>query len=424
MSSSRPAVAGAASTTMRLDGPELIGVLAACMGLSALSIDLLLPAFSAMRTDLGLAADSTRISLVVTTYFLGLGLGQLVYGPLSDRFGRKPLMYSGMVVFVAASAGAVFAPSLPALLACRFLWGLGAAAPRSVAVAVARDTFDGDRLARSMSLIVAVYVLVPVVAPPVGTLLLGVANWRVVVAFQMLLGVGLAVWIGRLPETLAVDRRRSVSFRSLGSAAVAVARSRRSVAFGVTVTFVYAILVSYIGTAEIVIDEVFDAGDWFAVIFSVVALPLAAGSFLASRLVMRLGVERLIRMAVSAVLGAALVLWVLARAGDGSPPLVPYLVVLAALLCFTAVLIPTANAGAMQPVGHVAGMAAALIGTISTVVAAGLGTLADGAYDGTVGPFTSYVLAFAVAAAAAVFVIAGGPSAPVVVAPPEDDGPR
>src|SRR5688500_5863743 len=160
---------------------EFLAIIALCMGMGAVSVDLLLPAFPDMRADLGLAEGSTRISVVITAFFIGVAAGQLVYGPLSDRFGRRRLLQIGMAVFLVGAVAAAAAPSLGALMAARFLWGVGAAAPRSLALAMVRDTNEGDRMARTMSLLMAIFLLVPVVAPSIGAAILEVAPWRVVV---------------------------------------------------------------------------------------------------------------------------------------------------------------------------------------------------------------------------------------------------
>lgn len=376
------------------------------MGISALSIDLLLPAFPAMRADFGLGADSTRISLIITSYFLGLGFGQIVYGPLSDRFGRKPAMYAGLILYVASTTASIFAGSLAALVAFRLLWGLGAAAPRSLALAVARDVFSGDRLARAMSLIMAIYILVPVIAPGVGTLLLDIASWQAIIVVQLFIGVAIAVWLHRLPETLAPENRRSVSPRALLGAARAVLSCRPAVGYGLAVTAVYAIMISYIGSVEILIRDVLGHGEHFAILFSLVALALVAGSISAARLVGRVGTSRLIRTATILLVVAATALAFVSRMHQGHPNTVAFLGLVAVMLFCSTIVIPSANAAALQPLGHVAGMAAAIVGVASTAGAALLGSLTDRAYDGTAGPFGLHAVFYALLGAVAVFLIA------------------
>lgn len=384
----------------------MIFILAACMGISALSIDLLLPAFPAMRADLGLPAESTRISLIITTYFLGLGLGQILYGPASDRFGRKPAMYTGLALYVAATTAAMFAPTLETLIVLRFAWGLGAAAPRSLALAVARDVYSGDALARAMSLIMAIYIVVPVVAPLAGSGLLAIGSWRWIIAVQMLIGLGIIVALRRLPETLALENRRAISIGPLLGAAGVVLRCRPAVGYGLAVTAVYGIMISYIGGIEVLITEVFGHGDRFAYLFAAVALGLVSGSLFAARFVGRVGTARLVRGAMGLLGVASIGLALSARFHDGHPNTAVFLTLMCLVLFCCTVIIPSANAAALEPLGKVAGMAAGIIGVVSTVGAALLGALTDRSFDGTATPFTDHVLVYACIGAVAIFAIA------------------
>ena len=179
--------------------------------MAALSIDVMLPAFPDMREEFGLAPDSTATSWIVTAFFLGLASGQLVYGPLSDRYGRKPLLYAGLSIMAVAAAASALAPSLGAVIACRVLWGMGAAAPRSLALAMVRDRYAGEPMARTMSHIMATFVLVPVFAPSVGSAVLAVAPWRSLFWLPFLAALGVMLWVRRLPETLPPERRRPTS---------------------------------------------------------------------------------------------------------------------------------------------------------------------------------------------------------------------
>ena len=385
-----------------------------CMGMAALSIDMLLPAFGDMREDFGLEAGSTEVSQVITTFFLGLAVGQLLYGPLSDRYGRKRLLYLGLAIFVLGGVAAALTTSLAGLSAARFVWGFGAAAPRSLAVAMVRDTFEGERMARTMSFVMAAFILVPVFAPAAGAAVLAVAPWRTVLWVQVGAAVGLGLWATRLPETLHPDDRRQVTPSALAGAIVAVARSRQTLVFGLAITAIFGIMTSYIGSAEVLIDEVFGQGDRFPLIFGVLAGTMAFGALLSARLVVRIGLARLVRGGAAYLLTMASVLAVLARATDGRPSLAAFGVVLAMLLPGIAILIPSCNAAAMAPLGHVAGMGAAVLGTISTAGGALLGTLTDRAFDGTASPFAFHVLAFAAIAAGTIIAFGRPPRVGVV----------
>jgi DHA1 family bicyclomycin/chloramphenicol resistance-like MFS transporter len=396
---------------------EFLLVVSSCMAMAALSIDLLLPAFPEMREDFGLPVGSTDISRVITTFFLGLAVGQLFYGPLSDRFGRKSMLWAGLAVFVAGAVASALTTSLASLGVARFVWGFGAAACRSLAIAMVRDTFEGDRMARTMSFVMAAFILVPVFAPAVGAALIAVAPWRSVLWLQAAAGVGLALWLLRMPETLHPEDRRPVHPRALASAALAVVRSRQTLVFGLAQTTIFGVITSYLGTAEIVIDEVFGQADRFALIFGVIAATLAVGSLLSARLVVQIGLARLVRAGSAYLIATAGLLAVLALATDGRPPLWAYCAAMGVLLPGIAVVIPSCNTAAMAPLGHIAGMGAAILGTVSTAGGAMLGTLTDAAFDGTLTPFALHVLAYITVGGGAILLLGRPEPAPTVVAP-------
>ena len=392
-----------------IGGREFLGLVAGCMAMAAVGIDLLLPAFADMRREFGLAPDSTRVALLITAFFVGLAAGQIVYGPLSDRFGRKPMLYAGLGIYVSAAAAAAFAPSLNWLIAVRVVWGIGAAAPRSLAVAMVRDSFDGERMARTMSLVMATFITVPVIAPTIGAGIIVIFGWRSVFWFQFSIASVLVVWLTRLPETLPPERRRAVTPRALGEAFRTVLHARQSVGFGLAVTFLFGVMTSYIASSEIIIDDVFSHGDLFPVFFGLLAIVMGAGSLLNARIVGRIGLHRLVRRASLLAVGGTGLFALISMATDGKPPFVVFLACTSLVLLGNSVLLPNANTAAMQPVPHVAGMAAAIIGTVSTGGGALLGAVVDAAFDGTTRAFAYGSFGFTCAAALCVNVVAGPP---------------
>ena len=199
-------------------GREFILLVTALMATTAVGIDLMLPAFPEIRQQFGMAPDSTQVTWIVTAYFLGLAAGPWLYGPASDRFGRRIPLFAGLALYAVSAATAALAPSWQLIVIARFVWGVGAAGPRSLSVAMIRDRYDGDAMARLMSMIMAVFLLVPIVAPGVGAGLIAVLPWRAVFWFPAVVAGLLALWARRLPETLPVDRRRPFTWRAVGQA--------------------------------------------------------------------------------------------------------------------------------------------------------------------------------------------------------------
>ncbi len=397
-------------TRRRAGDRELLALIAGCMGMAAVGIDLLLPAFGDMRRAFGLAPDATDVTRLITAFFVGLALGQFVYGPLSDRFGRKPLLFVGLALYCASAAAASLAPSLGVLVAIRFVWGLGAAGPRSLAVAMVRDRYEGEQMARTMSMVMAIFISVPVVAPAVGAGVMAVFGWRSVFWFQFVLAAALTLWAAlRLPETLAVDRRRAVHPRALLDALGTVLRTRQSIAFGLAVLFLFGVLSSYIGSSEIIIDDVFGRRDAFPFLFGALAVVMGVGSLLNARLVMRFGVHRFVRGVVVGAMFGTGTFALVALLTDGRPPLPAFLGLTAVLLFGNSMLVPNANTLAMQPVPQVAGMAAAVIGALGTGGGALVGSVIDASFDGTVRAFAYGSFACTVLAAFCMFVVAGRP---------------
>lgn len=369
-------------------GPrEFIALVTATMAMGAMAIDIMLPAFPDMRAEFGMAADSPRIGWVVTAFFLGLAAGPWLYGPASDRYGRRPLLLAGLTLYVVAGVGAVVAPSFGWVIAARFVWGLGAAAPRSLSLAMIRDRYEGDAMARLMSMIMAVFLLVPILAPSLGASLNSIAPWRIVFWVPITAAAGMIVWgWRRLPETLPPDRRRPFTFAALGSAVRAVATNRQTACFTVAITFLFAVMTTYLAGSELVLEDVYDRASWFPLFFGAIAVLLALSSLNNARLVRRLGVVPLVRRMAVAGVGLATVLVAVSTTGGGRPNFWVFAASLATVVPVAQGLIPTCNTAAMTPVPHIAGTASAVIGTVTTAGGALLGGLVTGAFDGTTRP--------------------------------------
>ncbi|MEX0846940.1 MAG: multidrug effflux MFS transporter [Ilumatobacteraceae bacterium] len=393
-------------------GREFIALVTVLMATSAVAIDLMLPAFPDIRAEYGMAGDSSQVGWIVTSFFLGLAVGPWLYGPLSDRYGRRPLLFAGLVLYVIAAGAAVVAPSFGWVIAARFVWGLGAAAPRSLSVAMIRDRYEGDAMARLMSMIMAVFLLIPIVAPSLGAALNLVLPWRVVFVLPGFIALGLMVWARRLPETLPPERRRPFTWASVADASRQVVTHRQTVCFTLAVMFLFGVMTAYLAGSELIVEDVYGYGSWFPVFFGVIAVLLAASSLNNARLVERLGITVLVRRLAVLAVGSAVFLMAISLLSGGRPPFWLFSIGIAAVVPLVQGLVPSCNTAAMTPLPHVAGTASAIIGTVTVAGGALLGGFASSAFDGTVRPFSAAILVFVAAAAALILFGATRPRTP------------
>ncbi|HQF30510.1 MAG TPA: multidrug effflux MFS transporter [Hyphomicrobiales bacterium] len=368
----------------RLGFAEFVGLIAAMIAITAFSIDIMLPAFPAIAAELGIALANDRQE-IITAYMIGFAVGQIACGPVSDTFGRRPVAFAGFALFIAATVAAAFAQSFPALLAARAAQGIGAAAPRIMALAIVRDRFAGDRMARVMSLVMTVFIVVPVVAPSIGQLILLVGTWRWIFGFLLVFGLAALAWAWfRLPETLSPANRRPFRPGTVASAVATAVTTRQTVGYGTAMGLIFGALMTYLGTAQQILGELYGLERLFPVAFGFSALAFAAASFTNSRLVMRFGTRRLSHTALVAFIAVTAGHGLLALAGD--PPFPVYFALVSLSMFLFGLIGPNFNALAMEPLGRIAGTAASFVGAFSTTVSALAGWLIGRQFDGTVAP--------------------------------------
>ena len=382
-------------------GGEFILPMALMISLVALSIDAMLPALQLIGSDLGVA-DANRPQLVVSALFVGLALGQLVYGPLSDSVGRKPAVYAGYALFLAGSAVCITAQSFDAMLAGRVLQGLGVAGPRVLTVALVRDQFSGPAMARIMSFIMAVFIVVPALAPALGQGILYVAGWRPI--FGVLIAVAMVslIWFWwRHPETLSPAHRLPFSAGRLFGSLREVLTHRRVMGYVIATGCIFSPFVGYLSSAQQVFADCYDAGESFALWFAVLALSLGAASIMNARLVVRYGMARISMIAVSALSVMSLLFAAYALNAGGNPPFELFIgYFMAAFFCI-GLLFGNLNALAMEPLGHIAGTAASVVGALPNLMSIPAGVLIGQLFDGTSFPLVAGFAAFSVATLAA-----------------------
>ncbi|GGA11356.1 multidrug effflux MFS transporter [Neptunicoccus cionae] len=353
----------------RLALPEFILLTALLFSLIAFGTDAMLPAFGEMAADLN-TSNANRVQLVVAAFVLGTGCGQLISGPLSDAIGRKPVLLGGIGVFIITSFWAWGSQSLEMLLLARFIQGLGISAPRTVGMAMVRDLYTGRQMARVVSLAMMMFVLVPAVAPLIGQGIMLAFGWRAIFMSFVVLGcaVGLWLWI-RQEETHTPERRRPMRVATMISAAKEMAASRRVVISLLVLCMSYAIVFSYISSAQQLFVVWLDAGARFPVYFAIIALVSGTASALNAALVVRLGMWLLSTIGLALLAVGSISVGTLIASGLISGDVLLYVVIGWSMMLFflSGLVFSNVNALAMEPMGHIAGTASAIIGSVSTL---------------------------------------------------------
>ena len=377
---------------------EFVVLIALLMSLAALATDAMLPALPAIGQDLG-TERRNDVQFVVTALFLGLGLGQIAFGPLSDRIGRKPAIHAGLILFMAGCVMSIFAPTFEVMIAGRVLQGIGAAGPRIVTVALVRDQYEGRRMARFMSFAMTIFILVPTVAPALGQGIQWLAGWRAIfTTFFAIAAVTLAWFALRQPETLPAAHRRPLAPRAIGGAVLEVLRIRVTLGYTVATGCVFAPFIAYISSAQQIFQEAYSTGALFPIYFGVLALAVGGSSLMNTRLVMKYGMRRLSRAAVISFTLVSAVASVLVFAFEGLPPLWLFVAYLLVVFLCVGLLFGNLNALAMEPLGYIAGVGASVVASLSTFISVPLGAFVGQRFDGTV---NAQIAAFAVFGAAA-----------------------
>jgi len=368
-------------------GPrEMIAMMASMMALNALAIDAMLPAFPAIREALNIP-NANDAQFLISIYVLATGMGSLVYGPLADRFGRRPILLTCLIFYILFALGCALAPSFEFLLAMRFAQGLAAAALGVLVISVIRDIFEGDAMARLMSMIFIVFMAVPVVAPALGQLILYVAEWRYIFVLMGLMGCVVFVWVYiRLPETLRAENVLMLDLATITHSWKIVVFNRIGFGYIVASGFTIGALFGFLNSSQQIFDEVFDSADIFPYAFAAVAGTMAISNFFNSQIVERIGARRVSHCALLMFIVLSVCQILAGRMHD--EPLILFLVLIA--LNMSMVGFTGANFGsiAMQPFGEVAGAASSFQAFVRTVLGAVIGGIVGQFFDGTTLPMS------------------------------------
>lgn len=381
-----PTTDAASAQTQGPGFPEFVCMIALMMALNALAIDSMLPALPDIGTALGVLKENDR-QWVVTAYLLGFGGAQIFYGPLADRFGRKPVLLAGVAIYVFFGVVAAFAPTFETLILARVGQGLGSAATRVLAVSIVRDRYEGRTMARVMSLSFLVFLGVPIIAPSLGQLILIVAEWREIFGVLAFAGAALLVWAGlRLPETLHPEDRLPISPSRLADAYRQVFTSRVGMGYTLAMTAITGALFGFINSSQQIFFDVFKAPTLFPTIFAAIAGGIALASILNARLVVKLGSRLISHTALIGFTTCGVIHSIVAISGYES--IWTFAVIQALTMFCFGFIAGNFGAMAMEPMGHIAGTAASVQGFVSTILGALFGFGIGQQFDGTTVPMS------------------------------------
>jgi DHA1 family bicyclomycin/chloramphenicol resistance-like MFS transporter len=347
---------------------EFVALMASMMSIVALSIDAILPAMSIIGEAVG-SQSSADNQLFIIMIFLGLGFGQLLFGPLSDSFGRKPIVYSGLGLFFIGSIVCIYAPSFEWMVIGRLLQGIGLSAPRTISISIVRDSYKGDYMAKIMSFVMVIFILVPVIAPMLGKWILNFYNWQAIFYFQLVFAVIVMIWFGlRQEETLKAENKKKFRLSMFIEGTKELFKFKETLLFTVISAFITGGFMVYLSSSQYIFENQYGLVDEFPYIFAGLALTIGGATFINGSLVMKLGMRKLVQYALIfyclVSITYVIIFW------SGANPSITILMIFMALQ-FASIGFLFGNTGAiaMEPIGHIAGLGAAIIGFFSTILA-------------------------------------------------------
>ena len=381
---------------------EFVALMALMTSIVALSTDAMLPALPIIGGDLGVEFANDN-QLVISAVFLGLAVGQIFFGPVSDTIGRKPAISIGFAIFAAGCILSIVATDFNTMLVGRVLQGVGAAGPRTVAIAVVRDQYAGREMARILSFVMTIFILVPIVAPLLGQGILYVGNWRGIFFLFLALAVVAFLWLTiRQPETLPRNRRQQFSLSRIGRATIEVCSTRLVIGSTLATGAIFSSMIGYLTSSQQIFQGSYEVGNLFPIFFAVLAVAIGVASIVNARLVMRLGMRKLTVWSLSAMTVMSALFFVIAMSFGGVPPLWSFMLYgLPTFFCM-GVLFGNLNAMAMEPLGHIAGVGSAVIASLTGFISLLIGSIIGRSYDGTVLPLVG---GYGVLAAAALVLV-------------------
>jgi DHA1 family bicyclomycin/chloramphenicol resistance-like MFS transporter len=388
------------STHEPMGFPEFVVVIASIMALNPFAMDMMMPALPNIGSTFQIPVPN-RMQEVLSIFLIGFGLGQFVMGTLSDRFGRRPVLLGGMIVYCVASVLAISAPTFEGLLLARVLQGLGTSATRVIATSIVRDCYTGRRMASVMSLAMMVFIAVPVIAPSFGQALMLWISWRGIFVVLTVYGALALIWSAlRMPETLPASERKPLVAGEILSAFRQTVTNRQTLGYAVAAGAIQGTIFGFVFTAQQVFTGIYHLGRYFPLAFAAIAIGFAIAGFVNARLVGRIGMRV---MSHSALIGFVVVAAAMFAAVNVTTlPLAALLAISALMMFGSGLMFANFTAMAMEPQGHIAGTASSLYGSITTLLGIGIGTVMGQDYDGTLLPFATGFFVCALAALATV----------------------
>jgi DHA1 family bicyclomycin/chloramphenicol resistance-like MFS transporter len=368
---------------------ELVTLIAVMISITALSIDMMLPALPAISKDLRVG-HANDVQLVVSVLLFGMGIGQLIFGPLADSFGRKPVIITGFLIFIIGCLISIYSNRFEWMVVGRMIQGIGTGGPRTAIIALVRDQYGGRAMARIMSVVMAIFIIVPAIAPALGQAVLLAMGWRAIFGVLMIQGLVVLTWFTiRQPETLSRDDRIPFSSGRILDAVLRVCKNRLSMGYTLASGFIAGVLMSYLSSAQQIFQEVYGLGREFPIYMAALALFVGGASVVNSRIVMRFGMRVLSHRAILFFVVLTTTYLAVTYQMGGRTPLWLMMVFFAPSFFCMGILFGNLSAVAMEPLKPMAGIGAAIIGSLSNFISSSLGAIVGRCYDGSTLPLAS-----------------------------------
>lgn len=388
----------------RLPLVEFILLMAFLTSLVALSIDAMLPALD--KIGLELNSESTQQTyLIVSIFFLGMAFGQVFFGPFADARGRRLTILIGLIIFLIGTAVCYFAQSIEVLLAGRMIQAFGVSGPRIASMALVRDLYVGDAMARVMSFTTVIFILVPMIAPLVGQVVMHNFGWRHIFTVFAIVASISAIWFfSRQKETLVRAKRVKFNWRHFGRSVVWLIQQPAVMGPAIGMGFIFGAFLAYLSGSQTIFQNIYDTGEYFPMLFATLAFAIGAASLFNGMMVVKLGMLRLVKMALVMNIIFGIAITILSTLYAGIPPLWMFVSVMFLGFFFIGILFGNLNSLAMIPVGHMAGVGAAFIGSFISALAVPIATLINQNLSTTIAPIAYGFLVFGLATYVAVSI--------------------